>query len=312
MRLALFVLLATISVEVLAQNPSPAPDQAISRTYYSGAEQKLTLRYSKADARGFWKISSNGRTLVSGDARTDASGDATISFMLPELKPGVVVDAELTWGVEKSEHTQALRFHSPNPFKEKRKVISDAGVGVWCQDPEASKLRKLFTRLDVPFAAAEAMASFTGAVLLVEGMDFDESPGMFATIRDLCGKGAQVIVVPPVKGGMSFDSATCSRILLAGNNQITSFDKKLDPALWGGKPLEALKMKWQTSDGTDCLRITGGLDSSAAGFTYCEMEIGKGHLIFCGWDLAGGSDISPTPLALLKVLIDQALNTQKE
>ena len=282
--------------------------QDISASYYTGSTQKIQLKFPDSDASGSWRILSAGRTLASGDVQTGSSGEAAVSFSLPEMKSPASIEAELVWGSGGKESSKEISVHSANPFTGKIQTIGALGVGLWSVDSSKSPMAELLKKFEIPFSTADGISSFDGKLLFVEGMDFDNNPGSFDALKAQCQKGCDVILLPPIKGSLKFDRSACSQILLAGDGRIERFGRRLDSKLWGGAPFNASRFKWDMMDGSPCLRFDGSLD----GFSYCEMEIGGGTLSLCGWDLAAGAKVSPTPLRILEKMIDGAINKTKE
>lgn len=283
--------------------------QDVSSACYSGREQRIKLKFQDPDANGSWRILSAGRVLASGDVKADASGIAEISFSLPELKPSVSLDAELLWGqAGAKESSRKISFFSRNPFEGKLKALEPLGIGLWSSDRSKSPAAELFKKLSLSFSTVDGISSFPGGMLFVEGMDFDNNPGVFEALKAQCSKGSHVVLLPPMKGSMKFDQPACSKILLSGDGQIKAFGSKLDAKLWGGEPFKASRFKWDLMDGSPCLRF----DNAQDGFSYCEMDIGDGLLRICGWDLAAGAELSPTPLLVLEGMIDDAIRKNKE
>lgn len=295
-----------VAATAFASDPAPNALR-IPANQYTGRKLELRPCGLAASTPFKWRVAVSGRVLASGSATAGADGSAKIETELPPLKDGASAKAELLLSYGGAPELAApLTLHSGNVFAEGAPAKMP-DIGVWAPDGESdSKITRLLESQGLKPETINNLGSFKGDVLLVSGIDFDETPDAFGKMLALASGGAHVVVIPPVKGTISLKPATFSSLLIskglpesaawsracAGDLDVLPATSKSAALSLGGadSPLE--------------LKFSNGA-AKPESFGFCRLDAGKGRVTLLGWDLAGLSGSSPVPLLVLKGLFGE-------
>jgi hypothetical protein len=288
------------------------------QTFYAGREHTLTITADKfTGERLSWNLRYAGRRLAAGERQIPANGEIKITFNFPKLNEGVIAEVEFScFAGEKMEKDVKLNreikkklyfFHS-NPFVGQKETFKKMNIGVW-EAGDKEELSTLFKKLDLPFAKIADPANFTGEVLVVSGLDFDENPGISETLANLAETGKKVIILPPVSGSFANFAKESNALILRKNDIIKEFNKKFDSKNWNGTDSTEKSLRISQIDDTPSLKVV----EKSGGFTFAEIRYKAAayagnkkknyKIILTTWDIVKDAEVSPTPLYLLKNIL---------
>jgi len=244
------------------------------QSFYSGRESELTVRGAVAREKLSWNLRYAGRTLAAGEGVVSADGQFKIRFNFPKLNPGVVAATEFSAYSGEVRIRKVLHFYYPNPFAGNKEQLKKLKIAVWQADEE-DKLAVLLKSHDVPFKEISDIANFPGDVLLITGLDFAEYSGLAEELYKLAKTGKRIIVIPPLQGTFPLPGVAAEKIRLGKNQIINEYGKRFDTDAWSGKPVSQKSFKTVPYDDGVALEVV----DSTEGFTFCEINHGKGSMI---------------------------------
>ena len=291
----------------------------IPANQYAGRKQEVSANGLPPSSSIKWRVATSGRALASGNASSAADGSVKIDFELPPLHDGAALTGEMVISPKDAQDFKApLVLHSSNIFAEGEIAKMPPSIGVWAadNDTEANLVRILKSQGLDPDSVS-SISSYKGDLLIVCGMDFDDNTKAFDSMLAFAGKGSEVIVLPPTKGSFRLKPELLSSLHLEkGFPEAHNTDKGLpDTRLITEKKLSHdLGILSARSDcaGFSLIASDSALEFKFAkspvpsdAFHFSRLDVGKGRVLFFGWNLMALSDVSPVPLLALKSLVEE-------
>ncbi len=290
--------------------------------YFAGQETVFNVAitaHRPVEGRLTWQFALMGRTATRGEQAfvMDAAQPfaVEIPLLLPEPKPGVIVEATLEINViddsgnqRTAVHRKNVRIYPENPFFEQTVWLEKQHIHLF--DPENTIADQL-TELGVPFTLVANLATLQdrrdGILIVGEAISFRDYRGLFAETLTMASRGMRVLFLAPAAGeiempGMGDSGLPRPRSMrFHGPEIIAQYDKKMDDTAWppDGR-IVAAGISLEGARGT----VLGHVERQAGAWPWIEFEYANGgRLILCGLAIMEKWNASPTPRFLLYEII---------
>lgn len=267
-----------------------------------------------------WRLSRDARTLASGESAVNVqpgqSATTTVRFVTPQVKEGVVMDAQLTVTLLESGRTvtnveKQVRIFADDPFTQRQAWSKQLKIRLF--DPEGQTARTLEEQ-GIPFdniRNVDALAGSKGAVLMVgEGVSFREYRGLWDVLVRSAAAGAGVICLCPSPGEIAIPGAGESSpanpaaLTFRKSDVIADLDKRLDYLSWppnGVVSHRGVVLKGERGP------VVGEIADGGNGWMWMDLSWSDtgGRLLLCTFGIIEKWTDSPAPrYLLLKMLED--------
>jgi hypothetical protein len=287
---------------------------------FSGAATNVTMAIVGQRAlhgRVVWRLAANSRTLDRGESGvTFAEGETgVISILLrvPEVRPGVVFQAELTVEVLEGAEEALARADVPvyvfaeDAFEGRRDWIRELPLSLF--DP-AGDTAKILEAADVPFVRldnVDALPEQAKGVLVVgEGVSLREYRGLWAMLIAAAEKGVPVLCLAPSEGEVDLSGPlaaggqrrVAARIEFRGADVVRDLDKRLAASACMGRDVATGKSLMPRGErGPVWIEVGPGTE----GWQWIELGLRKSHsrIVLCGFPLIANWGQNPAPRYLL-------------
>jgi hypothetical protein len=294
------------------------------------AERAARFRFawndkSKLVTRVEWQLAVGDRIVSRGNIRPTLVADAatgdqvTFALVMPPVKPGVVVNAELsvtlhTGDAQSFSLKQPLFIFADNPFVDRAEWLRELNIRLF--DPDGATQKILETHgipFDVLTTAAAIDAVNDGVLILGEGISWSVHSAAVHAAGRAARRGCRVLCLAPKEGDMplyseSRDEPTeISTLFAARETVIRRFDKQFDTREWLGGPSVVSRLGLVSEHDTQLARVT---DSRSA-WPWLEVRFGdtsasddgSGTLIVCGLGIIKYWDDGPVPRYLFRAIL---------
>ncbi len=289
--------------------------------YFAEDEVTLNLTVPPAvDGRVTWRLAVGARTLARGEQpierRGDGPGACTVQFVLPQLKEGVTVAAELTLTAGTASEaaftsrTLPLWIFHRNAFSDCDAWLRSLNLYVFDPDETTAPILEAH---DVPFSPVgnpDALATLTkGIVVVGEGINFQEWPALSRLLFETAARGLNVICLAPAESDivlpMAFDTELpkSRRITFERTDIIERLDKHLDHKAWADDGRIA-RSSFDLQGRQDVVAAVQAEDEGD--WTWIELDYspGGGRVMLCGFAIMEKWEQSPTPRYLLRRIFE--------
>jgi len=267
-------------------------------------------------AKLLWRFAAGAATLARGGQtlQADPPDPATVAVRLsiPAAKPGPIVSCSVTASLvdaasnrEIATATHPIHVFPESPFEGRTEWLKSLDIRLF--DPE-QRTRGVFEKVGIPFktiANPDTISNLNEGLLIVgEGVSLRDYRALAILLRNAAERGRAALVLAP--GGGDFSLPEPRRLLLASEDVIAKFDKRLDAVAWppDGK-LRASAARLVGERGPVKVEC-GGME----GWPWIEMTyIGGGRLVICGWAIIEKWEATPTPRFLLAEVLEHMTST---
>ncbi len=290
-KIFLFMLFMSVMVNIYSEPAKFAIN--INKNLFANTEYSFSITGKTTGNESLnWNISSLGRTIFAGSA-TIKEETTQIKFKTPNIKTGFIGKFQLSCYIKDISIKKDFYVFNKNPFALDNNKIESLGVCVY-DITENNKVIEQLKTYNEKIKKTSNIEDFDGKVLVIIGLDFENNPGIEDVIFAECAKGRKIIFIAPVAGTISIANKNIKSIKMTGNEIIAEYNKKYD------NNISITKFALSQVDYDTVLNFNNMQKSN---FSYCEMKIGEGSIIFFGMDIFKNKDISPTEIYLLKDLI---------
>ena len=300
-------------------------DVTRSRCWFAGASVTNAFRVEgvrNAEMIGQWRLSAAGRTVARGERALVAGSPLIafdVTFALPEVKPGVVVDHVLDVAVVDAGDRRLVTATNKVIHSFAREAF--AGRSAWLEslditlfDSEKATTR-LFDRSGIPHRFtrnSDGLAEVKGGTVIVgEGVSLKDYRGLWAELVDLASRGVPVLCLA-LKGGAaavpgvgpSGSVVRPTALSLKRYGAVSELDKRLDRDTWcGSARTVAYSLAFEGSRGPVEARIGKG----SADWLWLEQGFAgsDARLVLCQFRLVGLWDTSPVPRYMLLRILEE-------
>jgi hypothetical protein len=279
-----------------------------------------------AAVRLSWSFTVATETLVSGHAHfsnhEDNLAQAVVTLEPPELQPGDVLSGTLKVSLvgadnelETATIEHALSVFSPDPFISRLEWLQSLDISLF--DPEYTTTGELeggglpFEPLDSVDEIADEAAS-KGLLIIGEGVDFGEHPGLAAALLLVASQGRPVLCLAPAGGSLPIPELTGSdisaalRVTFRHSDAIAALDPRLDADHWPGRN-DIVASGFISRPQGQGLAAEFGPPQNRWPWLDIEYRQGHGRLIVCGFGLMRSWSEGPTPRYLLARVIEDLM-----
>ena len=302
---------------------------------FSGAEVKFryTVRAAQAlEGRINWSLSVNQRTVEHGQlpltAGAGRAAEVTVALKLPEVKEGVVLEAQFSVAAYATGEQQPVATHAKtiwifprDPFVDRGQWLK--GLKITLFDPEG-KTADVWEKAHVPFTFTKNTAALDelrdGLLVIGEGSAWRDYRGLGEAAVKAAARGVPVLCLAPGEGCLVLPGTAGAELpppaslTLRQADIIRELDKRLDATAWppeGRIDVSRLAIK---SDRDQVVAETGqflpspsGRGAGGEGWPWLEVRYpGEGgRLSVCGFRIIRQWEATPTPRYLLLELFER-------
>jgi hypothetical protein len=182
------------------------------------AGKKKTIPISLPELKGqpfAWILKFEHRSLNSGHGIVDINGNAQVDLAVPKIKAGLIMNAVLEAGSGNQKISGRIRIYHPNPFAEKKGLITR--IYLWDANTH-SPLGEMFKQFNVPFTTTHTPeVANKKNVLIISNIKLSDHPGISKILMDKCRKGSKIICFLPKKSSANFPGAFIKEITIDKN-----------------------------------------------------------------------------------------------
>ena len=275
------------------------------------------------DGRLGWRLAADGRTLDRGEAAVRVGAGASqaveIPLRIPDVKPGVVMDASLEVAVGPAgagdggaSAARRLWVFPDDPFADRRDWLK--GLSIRLFDP-AGKTAEVFRQANVPAEFVDRVDALAGAgtnlIVVGEGVSFEEYRGLAEVLTRAAAAGARVLCLAPANGRFAMpgmggaDLPVPRSVAFRQHDVIRELDKRLDAEAWSpdGK-VAACRLNPVGDRGPVVCEVT----VDGPGWPWVDIAFdGGGRLLVCGFAVIGKWDAGPTPRFLFAKMLEEVV-----
>lgn len=292
--------------------------------FFANAKVKLEYQIESeagAQCRVSWNVAIARQTVASREAQASVKpgqpGLIAIDLELPDVKPGIVLPAELQVAVylpgqaePAAREEKTLWIFPEDALADRQQWLKDLQITLF--DPKGATA-KVFEGAGVPFKLTKSVDAVgdlsEGLLVIAEGLSFREHRALWAAAAKVAAAGSPVLCLAPragslaIPGGDADDLAPPQRVVWARNDIITDIDKRLDTA-WApdGQPIaSSLRLK------SEARRVSGDAAPGTDGWPWLEVTYPseRGRVIVCGFAVIEKWEDGPTPRYLLARMLDR-------
>lgn len=263
-----------------------------------------------------WSLAIDRRVIARGERAVDfdrrGPSHAVIAIDVPEVKQGVVLQAELSVGLfatGKAEPVDTMKWtlwiFPDDPFAGRRQWLEELHIHLF--DPPGNT-RRVFEQMEIPFLELGNVESAgdrnRGILVIGEGISLDEYRGLAAIMVQSATRGTDVLCLAPADGLIVLpgteedDLPQPGRLVLRRTDVIRELDKRLDPK--GLLPGTSLVL------GSDRNRLVAEVTHDDTGWAWLEATypVKQGRLVVCSFGMIENWDAGPTPRFLFARLLE--------
>ncbi len=271
-----------------------------------------------------WSFSTSGRTLARREQAVAIEAAhaqiVEIRLPIPEVKPGVVVDAALTLALVGTEAAGAhatlqrpIRIFPKDPFVDRAVWLKKLDIALF--DPEG-RTATLFEKAGIPFRVLRDQDAIenlkTGLLVVGEGVSFRAQRGLGARLPRLAARGVPVLCLAPAEGAFPMpgvaaeDQPMPSSVRLDGPRMIARLNKRLDAETW---PPDGRIARAGFTLQAERAGIVASVTEGAMVWSWIEARYPhhpRGRLIVCAFEIVTRWEAGPAPRYCLAELLDYA------
>jgi hypothetical protein len=300
-----------------AAAPDAAPEivvRNLPQTVFAESEVvvELVLPEPAGEAKRIaWSLEATGGRALNRSEFTVKPGaaSASVTCKFPPLKETVVLPLRFRAALEKSAAVaeKQIWVFPRSPWIRRRDAEARPKITLF--DPEET-IGKYLTEGEVAFEAITNLATLgerrESLVLVGEGVDFREYPGLASALWRAAAAGNRVVCLAPAGGSLPFAEEPVeprpSSFSLRRADVIADFDARFDGRLWADSDgLPKTRFTPRGEGNVPSLEVT----DDAGAWPWLEVRFAStgGKLVVCGFGLIEGWDASPTPRYLLAQLL---------
>ncbi len=266
-----------------------------------------------------WRFFEGNLTIARGErgvnTRPGIMETVEIRLPIPEVKPGVVVEASLSVSVIREGALESsagaanpIWVFPENPFYDRKQWLERVNINLF--DP-VKKTSAIFTSAGIMCKTVEnvdALAAITnGVVIIGEGVSFKDYRVLPEMMMKMAAAGVSVLCLAPNGGEIAIagaEGASEPDILTFRRGDIIKFlDKRLDTKAWppdGKSVASGLKLMGERG------AVAADIMKGAEGWLWLEMCFwGKnGKLVVCGFAIMEKWQSGPTPRFLFAKILE--------
>ncbi|MEI8373530.1 MAG: hypothetical protein WCJ35_11950 [Planctomycetota bacterium] len=289
---------------------------------FSGAEVKLhyTARHPDGlDGRLNWSLSVNRRTIEHGQLPLMLAAahpaEATVAFKIPEVKEGVILEAQLSvaayaTGEQKptAQHIKTIWIFPRDPFVDRTQWLKRLKITLF--DPEG-KTADVFDKARIPYTFTKNISALDdlgeGLLVIGEGTVWKNYRSLGETMVKAAARGVPVLCLAPGEGALVLPGTAGAELpppasmTLRQEDIIRELDKRLDASAWPPKGQVTASRLTIKSDRDQVVA-----EASQAVNAWPWLEVGyparKGRLLVCGFGIIRHWEATPAPRYLLSEL----------
>ena len=321
--LAAVVLLALALVHGPGASPAAeaatiAPSEKWSNVF---SEADVTFHYViRSDealaGRLNWSLSVNRRTVEHGQVPlnipADRAAEMAVPLKMPEVKPGVILEAQLSAAVyptgarrPAAEHFKTVWIFPRDPFAEQSEWLK--GLKITLFDPEG-KTADVLEKVRVPVKFTKNISALDdlkeGMLVIGEGAAWRDYRGLGEAMVKAAARGVPVLCLAPGDGSLVLpgsegaDLPRPAGLTLRQEDVITELDKRLDAGAWtSGGRVAATRLAIKSD--RDQVVAAAAKDGPGWGWLEARYAASRGRLIVCGLPIIRQWEASPVPRYLL-------------
>jgi len=317
--------LIVYSVAVVNRGEPIITDITESMCWFAGSQVENVFSISGIETErlsGQWRLSTGSRTMARGEMAVNMENGMAplrISFILPELEEGAVVDLLLELSVTDTVSdsqlgvtNKVIRSFFPNPFTGREQWLESLEITLF--DPE-KRTAELFDDLDIPYSFTRNVDALSmvnrGIVIVGEGVSLKENRGLWDELVDVASRGIPVLCLALREGemtvpglGMTERPIKPSALTMKRHQAIFDLDKRLDQKSWCGERKIALSSLLFIGERGP---IAASIEDGSSGWLWLEQsfENTASTLVLCQYQLVEQWEQSPVPRYLLLRLLER-------
>jgi len=295
-----------------------------SQCWFAGGEVKNVFSISGIETEslsGQWRLSVANHTVARGEKALNMANGIVpfnISFTLPEINPGIIVDLMLDLSVVDVDSgnklvttNKIIKSFSQDAFVDRDEWLKSIDIVLF--DPEKTT-SDLFDNLEIPYSFTKNTDALTevdhGIVIVGEGVSLNENKGLWNVLVDVALRNIPVLCLALREGemripgvGITEKSAKLSMLAFKRYQAITDLNKILDRQSWCGERMVASQsIIFKAERG----QIIASVEKGCNNWLWLEQsfEGADTKLVLCQFQIIKNWKRSPVPQYLLLNILE--------
>ncbi len=263
-----------------------------------------------------WSLSVDRRTVEHGQVPlnipADRAAEIAVPLKMPEVKPGVILQAQLSAAVyptgarwPAAEHSKTVWIFPRDPFAEQSEWLK--GLKITLFDPEG-KTADVLEKVHVPVKFTKNISALDdlkeGMLVIGEGTAWRDYRGLGEAMVKAAARGVPVLCLAPgdgwlvLPGSEGTDLPRPAGLTFRQEDVITELDKRLDAGAWTfGSRVAAIRLAIKS----DRDQVVAAAANDGPGWAWLNARYAapRGRLIICCFPIIRQWEASPAPRYLL-------------